>query len=262
MNNTLGERMKSYEKATNYIIAPRLPVIIRIDGKAFHTLTKRIKCKKPFDNNFLNNMAESARFISSQIQGCILSYVQSDEASFVIRSDQSNETEPWFGNRIQKIISITSSGFSAVFNKNLNNEDPIAMFDCRIWYVPNMIEVANYFLWRQQDCVKNSISSASYYEIARTTKKDGSNYGKKTTIKMLHNLNQKQRQELLFTKANINWNDYPAKFKRGVIIFNKDIKVETNCGFVIRKKWVIEEAPNFNSEGKIWLSEKLNIKEG
>jgi len=256
---SLGQRMKSYEDATNYKIAQRLPIIGRIDGKAFHTLTKRLKCDKPFDERLSEIMAESTRFLSTQVQGCVLSYTQSDEISFVIRTDQNQDTQSWFGNRIQKVVSVATSIVSAMFNKLLEDEDPLAMFDCRVWYMPNLVEVQNYFVWRQRDCVKNSISSAACYEIAKATDSSGIQYGRKRTDHMLHKLNQNQRQELLFNKAKINWNNYPDKFKRGVVSFRKDEEIKTEHGLVTRKKWVVEAAPHFTSEdGRIWLTDTLN----
>lgn len=256
---SLGQRMKSYEEATNYVIAPRFPIVGRIDGKAFHTLTKRIKSEKPFDDRLSNMMAEAARFLSSQVQGCVLSYTQSDEISFAIRTDQSQDTQPWFGNRVQKIVSVATSAVAAVFNRQLQGEEPFAMFDCRIWTMPSMVEVQNYFVWRQRDCVKNSISSAAYYEIARASDPSGVQYGRKKTDRMLHKLNQDERQELLFSKAKINWNNYPDRFKRGIVVFRKEIEVETEHGPINRKRWTTEPAPHFTSEsGRVWLTEVLN----
>jgi tRNA(His) guanylyltransferase len=256
---SLGSRMKAYEEATDYIIAPRLPIIGRIDGKAFHTLTKRLKCDKPFDERFSSIMAESSKFLSTQVQGCVLSYTQSDEISFAIRTDQSQETQPWFNNRVQKIVSVATSAVAAAFNRYLKEDEPFAMFDCRVWYMPSMVEVQNYFVWRQRDCVKNSISSAAYYEVARAPDPDGIPYGRKKTDAMLHKLSQNERQELLFQKAKINWNDYPEKFKRGIVTFRHPEEVVTDHGPVIRKKWISMAAPHFTSEnGRVWLSEVLN----
>jgi len=256
---SLGQRMKLCEEATDFVIAPRFPIIGRIDGKAFHTLTRRLKCKKPFDERLSNIMAESAKFLSAQVQGCLLSYTQSDEISFIIRTDQNRDSQPWFGNRIQKMVSVATSAVTSMFNRFLVSGEPAALFDCRIWYMPNMIEVQNYFVWRQRDCVKNSITSAAHYEVARALDENGVPIGRKKTDQLLHKLNQDGRQEILFQKAKINWNDYPDKFKRGQVIFRKEVEVDTNYGPVLRNKWIVEPAPHFtNEEGKVWLSNILN----
>ena len=36
---SLGDRMKEYEQVTNFLLMKRSCIILRIDGRAFHTLT-------------------------------------------------------------------------------------------------------------------------------------------------------------------------------------------------------------------------------
>lgn len=49
----LGDRMKSYyENRSKTFLARRTPVIIRLDGKAFHTFTRGFN--KPFDEAMCN----------------------------------------------------------------------------------------------------------------------------------------------------------------------------------------------------------------
>jgi len=38
MKDDLGNRMKRYEAPTQGVLQPRTPAIIRVDGKAFHSL--------------------------------------------------------------------------------------------------------------------------------------------------------------------------------------------------------------------------------
>jgi tRNA(His) 5'-end guanylyltransferase len=261
----LGERMKKYEESTNFRIIPRTPVMIRIDGKKFSSLTKRLKLEKPFDRVFANWMAATAARVCGEIQGCVLAYTQSDEITFVIRTDQTDDTTPWFDNRIQKIVSIASSVAAVEFNCQMWNTlgllsgDDLeeanrlrAHFDCRVWPMPSMTEVVNNLIWRQRDCTKNSISSAAYYEVGKIV-------GRGTVRKMLHNLKQDERQELLFSKAGINWNDYPAEFKRGMVVYRVEVQVETENGVAIRKRWTNSPASIFTSErGREWLNGVLN----
>ena len=99
---SLGDRMKLYESVFDFRLLPRAPIMCRCDGVSFSKLTKYLKLEKPFDKQFSNWMGESMTIVANKIQGCVLGYTQSDEISFVIRADQSNETVPWFNNRIQK----------------------------------------------------------------------------------------------------------------------------------------------------------------
>jgi len=255
---SLGDRMKRYEEVTDLRLMPRSVAILRMDGVAFHTLTKRLHLDKPYDAGFSNWMSQAALALASRVQGCMIGYTQSDEMTFIIRSDQSDDFSAWFDNRIQKIVSVSSGVVSSAFNKLLaasgkigTGDDTIATFDGRLHSVPSLTEAANNLIWRQRDCTKNSISGAAYYELGRK-------HGRKTARKMLDGLNQDQRQELLFAETGINWNDYIPEFKRGIAIFKRDVEIGTEHGPTIRRKWVIEAAPIFTSEtGRAWLVEIL-----
>lgn len=257
-NLTLGERMKVYEFITDVRIIPRLPIIVRIDGKAFHTFTKKIKAKKPFDEQFSLLMEHTALELAKNAQGCLLTYTQSDEISMVIRTDQSEEATSWFAGRVQKICSVSSSIATAYFNKKLVEISTVvlpALFDARVYGVPNMMEVANYLVWRQRDCEKNSVSSAAYYFLA-------DKYGRKTARQKLDKLNQKERQEILFQECGINWNNYPDRFKRGIVCVRKNTIIETDNGDAVRKPLVAQAAPIFTSdEDRQWLWKILNPDE-
>ena len=257
---TLGDRMKRYEEVTNFRLMPRSVAVLRMDGVAFHTLTKRLKLDKPYDSNFSSWMAAAAAYLAKYAQGIMLGYTQSDELTFVVRADQSEDSYPWFDYRIQKIASVSSGIVSSVFNRLLylhcfSNgemaEIPIATFDSRLHQMPGLTEVVNNLIWRQRDCTKNSISGAAYYEIGKMR-------GKKTARKMLEGLNQSQRQELLFKETGLNWNDYAPEFKRGIVIFKREEEVDTEHGKTIRRRWTTEPAPVFTSEeGRAWLCEIL-----
>ena len=236
--------MKGYEKITDFHISPRVPIIGRIDGVAFHTLVKKLKLERPFDMNFATLMSKAAKDLASKVQGCMVAYTQSDEISFLIRTDQSNLTTPWFDNRIQKISSVAASIISASFNRGLVTlfkDAPLAAFDCRIYSVPDLVEVNNYFIWRQNDCTKNSISAAAHFELAKV-------FGRKTAREMMHGLNRDQQQELLWRKVSIDWNDYPPMFKRGIIISREKVEITTDKDQAIRNVWAASVAPIISSE--------------
>ena len=102
---TLGDRMKNnYENITRYYLTRRMPVIIRIDGKAFHTFTKGMK--KPFDNILVKTMQETMKYLCENIQGRVLGYTQSDEISLVLTDYAELTTDAWFDNNLQKMCSV------------------------------------------------------------------------------------------------------------------------------------------------------------
>lgn len=242
----LGNRIKAYESACEANLMRRVPIIIRCDGKAFSTLTR--KFVKPFDRSFSSAMAKTMFSTAKEIDGCVYGYTQSDEVTFVIRNDKTLETEPWFGNRLQKVCSVVSSLVTGYFN-HFGNYCQIANFDTRVFVVPNLVEAANTLVWRQNDCVKNSISCACYYEVAQKL-------GKKTVRGMMHGLNQDQQQELLFRETGINWSTYPSRFKNGVGCY----KVQGER----RLEWHLEtNLPRWTAEGEFqFLLDKFNVGYG
>ncbi len=99
MKDSLGDRMKLlYEAPFNHVLPGRLPTIIRLDGKAFHTFTKGMI--KPFDESLIYFMEGLAAYLVESIQTCVMSYTQSDEISLLLHPYKKQETEPWFGGKI------------------------------------------------------------------------------------------------------------------------------------------------------------------
>jgi tRNA(His) 5'-end guanylyltransferase len=216
MKDPLGDRMKDfYEDRTRYKLARRTNTIIRIDGKAFHTYTKGLQ--RPFDQGLMEDMNKTAEYLCQNIQGAKFGYVQSDEISILITDYDDIDTHAWFDANLQKMASIAASLATAEFNRlrlirkmnttvatagSILEQFKHAMFDARVFQIPYQEEVINYFLWRQQDATRNSISS-----VAQSLYSAKELHGKKTS----------DMQEMIFQKG-INWNDYSPREKRGSII--------------------------------------------
>jgi len=203
----IGKRMKKYEACTEYVLPKRIPVIVRVDGRAFHTITRR-RFGKSWSREFVDQMIETAKTVIADMQGCNLCYSQSDEINFLLTDYKTINSEGWFGYDIRKIISISaslaSSVFSRIYGKNV-------CFDSRCFSLPQD-EICNYFIWRQLDATRNAIQMA------------GREY---FSHKQLHEKSCNNIQELLFQEYNINFNDYPPLRKRGFCIVNgeKDLEI-------------------------------------
>jgi tRNA(His) 5'-end guanylyltransferase len=244
MKDALGDRMKSnYEDRTRISLPRRGYTIIRIDGKAFHTYTKGLR--RPFDLDLIDDMDETAAYLCKNIMGAKFAYVQSDEISILITDFEDEGTQAWFDNNLQKMASVSASMATAIFNKlrmdrylkNLNvierksvtdkrytNEPKLAMFDARVFQIPQKVEVENYFIWRQQDATRNSISSVAQ-----------SLYSPKE----LHGVKTDGMQELIF-QAGTNWNDFSPREKRGGIIRKVEAKfVRKNANAEVSDSTVI-----------------------
>jgi len=226
----LGDRMKSqYENVTRHTLPRRTYTILRLDGRAFHTFTRGME--RPFDAAFAHTMDLTAQVLCEEVAGAVFAYAQSDEISILMQDFESTGTQPWFGGNIQKIVSVAAGIASHHFHSVLATGGPSTChgFDARVFTIPDQVEVANYFIWRQRDAVRNSISMAAQAVFPH---------------KQLYGLNGGQLQEKLFAEAGINWNDYPDGFKRGRVAVKKFYEAD---GYE-RSKWVTQAAPHFTYE--------------
>jgi tRNA(His) 5'-end guanylyltransferase len=202
--DSIGNRMKeNYEYRYRIKLTKRIPVIIRLDGKAFHTLTK--KCDKPFDENFSSAMENTVIKLCNEIQGVKCAYIQSDEISLLLTDFDRFTTEAWFDYNKSKIESISASLASVYFTKYWNHCNQIGIFDSRSFNIPKE-EVRNYFIWRQLDWIRNSISMLAQSVYSH---------------KQLNKKNQRDMHEMLYTKG-INWADLSPKWKNGISIYKQN----------------------------------------
>lgn len=221
-------RMKQFESVSQNHLMIRTPVIMRIDGKNFSMWTKGLQ--KPFDIKLNSAMAEVTRILCNEIQGAVFGYTQSDEISILIQDWRNLNTDRWFGNNVQKMVSISASIATAYFNsifKHPSNTSP-ALFDSRVFNIPKE-EVANYFIWRQKDATRNSINSLAQSKFSQ---------------KQLHGKNISQVQDMLMNEYNINWNDVPTRFKRGTCVVNGAIDFE--CPTFTQDRKYIESTYDFS----------------
>ena len=261
MKNPLGDRMKDfYEDRTRYKLARRTNTIIRIDGKAFHTYTKGLK--RPFDQGLMEDMDKTTEYLCQNIQGAKFGYVQSDEISILITDYDDITTHAWFDGNLQKMASIAASLATAKFNQlrmarfcmnegihpKYRDESfihtkeiecfKLAHFDARVFQIPYQEEVINYFIWRQQDATRNSISS-----VAQSLYSAKELHGKKTS----------DMQEMIFQKG-INWNDYSPREKRGSVIRKVNETFTRPDGEeYTRAKWKADENTRIISQNKDYL---------
>ena len=249
MHDDLGDRMKtSYENRTRYLLPRRGYTIIRIDGKCFHSYTKGLK--QPFDDGLIEDIDNTAKYLCKNIMGAQFAFVQSDEISILLTDFEFIGTDAWFDNNIQKMVSVSASMATSRFNRaryeryqtvffhGLPNKD--AEFDSRVFQIPSHIEVENYFIWRQQDTVRNSISAVAQSLYSH---------------KQLDGKNMSEQQEMIFQKGQ-NWNDYDDTKKRGRIVLKETyLKDEAT-----RTLWIAKAPPTF-TENREFLKNLIPIME-
>lgn len=271
--DSLGDRMKRYEYVPRHFLTKRVPVIIRIDGKAFHTFTKGFR--KPFDGALMEAMQSTMQFLCENIQGCVFGYTQSDEITLILTDYAKITTDAWFGYNVQKMTSIAASMATLAFNRAFDEatkqfrrrineawtcteqesvlcaayEKAIskgAMFDARVFSIPRD-EVCNCLIWRQQDATRNSIEAVGQANFS---------------AEQLHGKSCNMIQEMLWSEFNINWNDFPTDRKRGSacyrVLQSETIDIPGRDPIVaMRKKWSIDkDIPVFTQDREFiekWL---------
>lgn len=194
--DSLGDRQKMYEKVASTSLMPKVPVMLRADGKAFHTFVRGMD--KPWDLRLVRLMQNTTKYLCDNVQGCVLGYVQSDEITLVLTDWRKYGSTGYFDYKIQKLVSVVASMASTYFNAHSPFDDKMAMFDCRAWNLPRH-EVNNALLWRQQDASRNSVQMLSRSHFSH---------------KEVHNKNNSQMQDMLMEKG-VNWNDIHTELKRG-----------------------------------------------
>jgi tRNA(His) guanylyltransferase len=238
---TIGDRMKRYEVVTKSLVTPRTPLIIRVDGKAFHTFTKRLNekvdptCSYGPSQKMHNVMMNTTQAMCQQMQNVVLAYTQSDEISFVLRDWDTIQTQQWFGGNVQKMASVSASMAAVYFNffwaqefgENPDYVGDLALFDSRVFTLPKE-EVTNYLLWRQQDATRNSINFIARLHFSH---------------KELHGKNVSQVQEMLWSEHDCNWNDYATWKKRGSCVVKNPNPFDSSSAWV----WD-DEIPIFSKE--------------
>ena len=279
VRDELGKRMKKYESVSKTVLMRRTPVIIRIDGKAFHTFTKGFE--KPFDRVLVKTMQETTKYLCENIQGCVFGYTQSDEISLVLIDYQTLTTDAWFDYEVQKLCSIAASmatiAFNKFFDKNIeifllnevvNNQGDIideqkyqlhrthlkaaekgAMFDARAFNIPKE-EVTNCIYWRQLDATRNSIQMVGQAHFSHNE---------------LHEKTCNQIQDMLHEQKGINWNDYPTYLKRGTAVIRNTMIIEPYgtrmiCKDVRDGEWFIDRnMPQLKGDGRAYLDNLGNV---
>lgn len=247
-SSALDIRMKEYESRNQYYLQKRTPVIIRVDGRSFHTFSRGFK--KPFDEVLMTSMQQTMRYMCENIQNCVFGFTQSDEITLVLIDYQTINTAAWFDYRTDKLCSIAASmatmAFNRFFAKNVDEWTDLhggerlyndyiyelgltyfkaiekgAMFDARCFNIPKE-EVANCVYWRQVDATRNSIQMVGQANFSH---------------KELQGKSCNDIQDMLFVQKGINWNDFPTDCKRGAACY----KVQVMVNDTYRSKWIIDK---------------------
>lgn len=231
----LGDRMKGYyENRYQFSLTRRIPVIIRIDGKSFHTFCKRFK---PYSKELNETLDKVMKYLCENVQGAKMGERHSDEISILITDFDTTGTDAYFDYNVQKICSVVASLATSEFCRQLcimanENEtmqyldiydEKWPVFDTRCFNVPTT-DVANYFYWRQLDAGRNSISMFAQAHFSS---------------KELHGISNEDKKRMLISKKKFDWDQLPQEVKFGSMCVKEPKEIKTENGTAIRYKWTI-----------------------
>ncbi len=202
----LDKQLRIFETAHDLCVLPEIFIVARIDGRSFTHLTKDVhKFEAPYDTKFRDYMVATVKHLMNCGFRVIYGYTQSDEISLLFHLEENN-----FTRKVRKFNSILAGEASAKFSLLLGS---VATFDCRISQLPTVSLVIDYFRWRHEDAHRNALNAHCYW----TLRKEGE--GPKSATKKLHRLSVGDKNELLYKRAGINFNDLPNWQKRGIGIY-------------------------------------------
>lgn len=195
--------MKAYEALTERRMMSNLPTFARVDGRAFSTFTRGMD--RPFDLRMSVSMVNTAVALARETHATLV-YTQSDEITLMWHAEDFG-TQIWFDGKHSKMVSHIAALASLYFYRECmarlpTYADRLPSFDARVWQVPSKAEAVNVFQWREWDATKNSISMAASVHYSQSE---------------LDGVPTNKRQAMLLDRG-VNWNDYPAFFKRGTYV--------------------------------------------
>lgn len=262
VHDDLGTRMKEfYEQVPKTKLVRRMPVAIRIDGKAFHTFTRGFR--KPFDHILIKTMQETTKYLCENIQGCVLGYTQSDEITLILVDYQKLTSSAWFDYEVQKLCSISASMATMAFNKyfaeNVANSASIVTMAFNKYFAENAAnKTLEYKTSIVPQCVEVQQEIKEYHDTLRAAVNKGAMFdarcfnipkeevtnliywrqldATRNSIQMVGQANFSHKelqnktcnmiQDMLHEQKGINWNDYPTVCKRGTAVIKKIIAKE------------------------------------
>lgn len=233
MQDKLGDKLKKYEQCYDQVLPAGFPIVVRLDGKAFHTFTRGLD--KPYDIGLTNLMIETTIDLVKYFNARI-GYTQSDEISLILFDEGKSEGQQ-FANRVNKLISISAAFCTNQFNQGLTqhlpNKPQNALFDSRVFILPEKL-VTDYLIWRELDATRNSLNTLAQSEFSH---KELQGLGSKDLHEKLHSI-------------GINWNNYPNFFKRGTYVQKR----------IITRKFTEEELEKLPEKHNARKNPELEVK--
>ncbi|XP_053321661.1 probable tRNA(His) guanylyltransferase [Spea bombifrons] len=194
-------------------------VVVRVDGRNFHRFAENHNFTKPNDVRALQLMNRCAQNVMNELDNICLAYGQSDEYSFVFHK-KSN----WYKRRASKFMTHVVSQFAASYVfywKEFFPDQPIQYppgFDGRVVLYPTEQNLKDYLSWRQADCHVNNMYNMVFWSLVQK--------GGLTPAQAQDRLRgtlAADKNEILFSEFNINYNNEPLMYRKGSLLVWKKV---------------------------------------
>lgn len=285
INDDLGKRMKEYyEQISKTKLMRRCPVVLRIDGRAFHTFCRSFN--KPFDDILVKTMQDTMKYLCENIEGCVLGYTQSDEISLLLIDYKKLDTAAWFDYEVQKLCSISASMATLAFNKffydnvefnfqeewakinekitnkEISSEEAEPMFDkLEDEYYDKYYSKCNKAMLDSRcfNIPKEEVTNYFYWRQLDATRNSIQMVGQANfSYKELQNKSCNDIQNMLLTEKDINWNDLITYKKRGSCCVKKEFVQDD----ITQTKWVVDKnIPIFKGEDRCYINDLVFVGE-
>ncbi|CAG9784341.1 unnamed protein product [Diatraea saccharalis] len=245
---TLKMAKSSFEYVKNFEIddtlIPNTWIVVRIDGKCFHKFSDDHDFTKPNDLRAIKLMNYAAFTVIKEFNDLLMAYGQSDEYSFIFKKDSK-----LYKRRAAKLLTTINSKFSSTyvyywskfFGEQRLKYPPT--FDGRIVLYPSEENLIDYMKWRQADVHINNLYNTTFWTLVLEGK-----LSPMQAEKRLCGTLSADKNEILFSEFNINYNNEPEIFRRGTLLLRKMVLdscndklktliVDTHCDMLKNKFW-------------------------
>ncbi|PSS08810.1 hypothetical protein M430DRAFT_54175 [Amorphotheca resinae ATCC 22711] len=214
MANSKYEYVKSFEQPD--VLLPNTWIVVRIDGRGFHKFSNKYGFEKPNDRRAIDLMNAAAKAVMTELPDIVIAYGISDEYSFVFHKSCT-----LFDRRSSKLVTTIVSTFTAYyvhlwsqFFPGVPLSPPLPSFDGRAVQYPSVQNLRDYMSWRQVDCHINNLYNTTFWALIQIGGMDA-----KSAEKELAGSLSADKNEILFSRFKINYNNEPEIYKKGSVIF-------------------------------------------
>ncbi|KAK6583515.1 hypothetical protein PZA11_004591 [Diplocarpon coronariae] len=261
MANSKYEYVKAFEQPDSLI--PNTWIVVRIDGRGFHKFSDRYAFEKPNDRRALDLMNAAAMAVMNEMPDIVIAYGVSDEYSKLVTTVLSTFTAYY--------IHLWSAHFLDV-----PLSAPLPSFDGRAVQYPSVQNLRDYMSWRQVDCEFslrsvwsglladrrghiNNLYNTTFWALIQNGGFDAKGAekelavsslvlgGKIRRVLTLQGSLAADKNEILFSRFKVNYNNEPEIYKKGSVVFRDYELVEPGA------------APEITDEGSVQTVEELAL---